>query len=511
VTNTRDEAPGPDLAEGVLRGELREGLPLLGHVRGQPVVLVRSAGQVFAVGAACTHYGGPLAEGIVAGYALRCPWHHACFDLRTGEAVRAPAFAPIECYQVVVKDGRIRVGERMFPMPAGGVVKGGPSSIVIVGAGAAGHAAADTFRRERFTGAVTLIGAEATGPVDRPNLSKDYLAGKAPEDWIPLAMPRDVELRTGTPVTEIDPERRHVRLADGSVVGWDALLLAMGAEPVKLDVPGFDLPHVHTLRTLADSKAIIEDARRAKRAVVVGAGFIGLEVAAALRERGVGVDVVAPVSPLRKILGPEAASFLERLHQEHGVVLHIGEGVASISHGAVRLTGGGSLPADLVVVGIGVRPATVLAERAGLRIDRGIVVDERLSTSIPGVYAAGDVARWPDPRFGGAVRVEHWVVAQRMGAAAARSMLGLESAFRDVPFFWSAHYDAVFGYVGHAERWDRIDIHGNLGARDATLAYREGELTRAVATIGRDGTNLEAELAFEYDDQAALAEFGKSR
>jgi 3-phenylpropionate/trans-cinnamate dioxygenase ferredoxin reductase subunit len=480
-------------------------------VDGEAVVLVRSAGGFFAVGASCTHYGGPLAEGLVVDHTIRCPWHHACFDLRTGQALRSPALTPVACYAVEVVDGRARVTERIPEASAQAPASGGPTSIVIVGAGAAALAAAHALHRGGLGGRVTVIGAEETGPVDRPNLSKEYLAGKAPADWIPLALPEGVTLRTGARVTDLDTRERVVRLTDGTTVRWDALLLATGAEVVRLDVPGADLPHVHTLRTFADSTAIIEAAQRAKRAVVVGAGFIGLEVAAALRERGLEVDVVAPVSSLGKILGPEASGFVEALHRAHGVTFHIGDGVASISAAAVRLASGQELPADLVVVGIGVRPATGLAERAGLQVDRGIVVDEHLQTSAPGVFAAGDVARWPDARFGGAIRVEHWVVAERMGAAAARAILGEPAPFRDVPFFWSAHYDVTLAYVGHAERWDRIDVHGSLDARDATLAYREGDRTRAVVTIGRDRISLEAERAFEADDRAALDAFGRTR
>ena len=511
MADEQGEPQGPDLRAGVPVDDVPEGHPLLGHVGGDAVVLARSGGEFFAVGATCTHYGGPLAEGIVAERTIRCPWHHACFDLRTGAAVRAPAFAPVACYRVDVADGQVRVGERKPEPAARPAAAGGGPSVVIVGAGAAAFAAADTLHREGFAGKVTVLGAEDTGPVDRPNLSKEYLAGKAPDEWIPLALPPGVELRTGTRVVEVVPGERRARLADGSVVGWDALLLATGAEVVTLDVPGATLPHVHTLRTFGDSRSIVEGARHAQHAVVVGAGFIGLEVAASLRARGVAVDVVAPVASLPKVMGPEVGAFVEGLHREHGVVFHIGDGVASISKEAVTLTGGGTLPADLVVVGIGVRPAVGVAERAGLRVERGIVVDERLQTSAPGVFAAGDVARWPDPRFGGMVRVEHWVVAERMGAAAGRSILGRAEAFRDVPFFWSAHYDVTLSYVGHAERWDHIDVHGSLAAREATLAYREGDRTLAVVTVGRDRTSLEAERAFEQDDRAALDAFGRTR
>ena len=511
MAHEQGEVRGPDLREGVSVVDVHEGRPLLGHVDGEPVVLVRDEGRFFAVGASCTHYGGPLAEGLVVDRTIRCPWHHACFDLSTGQALRSPAVAPVACYAVQVGDERARVTERIPEAPANAPAPRAPGSIVIVGAGAAAFAATHTFQRGGLGERVTVIGAEETGPVDRPNLSKEYLAGKASEEWIPLAMPAGVTLRTGARVTELDTRERLVRLTDGSTVSWDALLLATGAEVARLDVPGADLPHVHTLRTFADSKAIIEGAQRARRAVVVGAGFIGLEVAASLRERGLQVDVVAPVSSLGKIMGPEVGGFVERIHREHGVTFHIGDGLASITSAAVRLASGQELPADLVVVGIGVRPATGLADRAGLHVDRGIVVDEHLQTSVPGVFAAGDVARWPDARFGGAIRVEHWVVAERMGAAAARSILGEPAPFRDVPFFWSAHYDVTLAYVGHAERWDRIDVHGSLDARDATLAYREGDRTRAVVTIGRDLTSLEAERAFEGDDLPALDTFGRTR
>lgn len=506
-----DELQGPDFGEGLPSEELTEGVPLLGHAGGEAVILVRSGADFFAVGATCTHYSTSLAGGIVSDATLRCPLHHACFDLSTGEARRAPAFAPIACYLVEVRDGRVRVGGRKPEPAVRARTAEGPASVVIVGAGAAAYAAADTLRREGFSGSVTLLGAEETGPVDRPNLSKEYLTGEAPEEWMTLAMPAGVEVRTGALVAGIDVAGRRAVLADGSAVSWDALLLATGVEVVKLEVPGSDLPHVHTLRTLADGKAVVANARKARRAVVVGAGFIGLEAASSLRKLGVAVDVVAPAPPFEKVLGPEVSAFLKRLHEEHGVVFHLGESVSSISPVAVRLKSGTELPADLVVVGIGVRPATRLAESAGLRADRGILVDERLETSAKGIFAAGDVARWRDPRFGGTLRVEHWVVAQRMGAAAARSILGRPGVFRDVPFFWSAHYDVFLAYVGHAERWDKIDVHGSLAAKDATLAYREGERTLAVVTIGRDRTGLLAELAFEREDPAALDAFGRTR
>ncbi len=294
---------------------------------------------------------------------------------------------------------------------------------------------------------------------------------------------------------------------------------------MALDVPGADKAHVHTLRSLADSRSIIlraasgalSAAGSAKRAVVVGASFIALEAAAALRARKLEVAVVAPdETPLARVLGPEVGKFLRGVHEEHGVVFHLGQTVKSIGDKDVVLSNGTRLEADLVVVGVGVRPLTALAEAAGLAIDRGIKVDAYLATSVAGIYAAGDAARFPDPVSGEAVRIEHWVVAQRMGQTVARNILGQRQTFAAAPFFWSVHYDLQVNYVGHAERWDRIDIHGRLGDRDCTIAYRtapdtEREQTLAVATIGRDQVSLAAETAFEHQDRAALREFGRTR
>ncbi|HET6149020.1 MAG TPA: FAD-dependent oxidoreductase [Polyangia bacterium] len=508
---------GPDLSAGVPFADLADGKPLVGHAGDDAVLLVRQGQEVFAVGATCTHYSGPLGEGLIQGDSVRCPWHHACFSLRTGAAERAPALNPIACYDVERSGDRVRVGARRAAPAAPAPSPSAPGAVVIIGAGAAGHAAAEMLRREGHQGSITLVGADADAPYDRPNLSKDYLAGTAPEEWMPLRPPEfygehRIDLKVGTRATAVDTGARSATLADGRRLTWEALLLATGAEPIALTVPGADRAQVHTLRSLADSRAIIARATGARRAVVVGASFIALEAAAALRARKIEVDVVAPeTTPFERLLGPELGDFLRGLHEQHGVTFHLGQTVQSIGEQDVQLSGGARLPADLVLAGIGVKPALALAEAAGLAVDRGIKVDEFLQTSVPGVYAAGDAARYPDPISGQDVRIEHWTVAQRMGQTAARNILGQRRRFHPAPFFWTVHYDVTLNYVGHAERWDRIEIHGTLADRDCTVAYRVGERTLAVATIGRDSVSLAAELAFERGDQAALRAFGRDR
>jgi NADPH-dependent 2,4-dienoyl-CoA reductase/sulfur reductase-like enzyme len=355
-----------------------------------------------------------------------------------------------------------------------------------------------------------MVGRESSVPYDRPNLSKDYLAGNAPEEWIPLRgedfyREQNIDLVLGSAAERIDPKAKTVSLAGGRSLPWDRLLLATGADPIRLDVPGGTLPHVFTLRSLADSRAIIAALAPGKKAVVVGASFIGMEVAAALRARQVEVAVVAPEArPFERTLGPELGDFLRGVHAGKGVAFHLGETVTRIEEKSVTLQSGATLPADLVIAGIGVRPALTLAESAGLALDRGVTVDAYLEASVPGIFAAGDIARWPDPHTGQRIRVEHWVVAERMGQAAARNMLGLRRPFDEVPFFWSTQHDVTLNYVGHAERWDRIELDGNLEARDARLVYRAGGKVLAVVTVGRDALSLRAEAALEKDDASAL-------
>ncbi|MCI0431585.1 MAG: FAD-dependent oxidoreductase [Rhodospirillales bacterium] len=497
---------GPDLAEGIEITEIADGALVQGHVGEDAVLLARRGEEVFAVGAACTHYHGPLAEGLMVGDTVRCPWHHACFSLRTGEAVRAPAFDPIPRWRVDRQGARVYVREKLpaaqKPAPAESARRAWPGSVVIVGGGAAGFAAAEMLRREGYDRAITMLSADDAPPCDRPNLSKDYLA-TAKDEWIPLKSPkfyakREIELRLGVRVAAIDPRNRRVTLADGKVLDYGALLLATGADPVRLNFPGADAAPVHYLRTLADSRAIIAAAATAKRALVVGASFIGLEVAASLRARDLEVHVVAPEArPLERVMGPELGDVIRRLHETHGVVFHLGETLAKIDGRTARLSSGASLAADFIVIGVGVRPATSLAETAGLTVDKGIVVDEYLETAVPGIFAAGDVARWPDPRSGEHIRIEHWVVAERQGQAAARNILGRHERFDAVPFFWSQHYDMVIAYVGHAARWDETDIEGSLADHDGKVTFRQGGRPLAVATIFRDRDSLMAEAEME--------------
>ena len=494
---------GPDLSQGVTLSEF-SGALLLGHVGDQEVLLVRSGPEVFAIDAHCSHYHGPLAEGLVDGETIRCPWHHACFDVRTGEATHAPAFNPLAVWRVEREGDRIFVREkREQPRPR---VKGpvdAPGRIVIVGGGAAGFTAAEMLRRQDYRGSIVMLSCETSAPVDRPNLSKDYLAGSAPEDWLPLKPDEfyaghGIDLKLKTEVSSIDPGARNVVLANGQTVPYDQLLLATGAEPVRLPIPGADQPHVHLLRTLDDCRAIIASAVGARRALVIGASFIGLEVAASLRARDIEVHVVGlEQRPMERVLGPEMGDFVRALHEGHGVVFHLGDTVTKIEGKRATLKSGSVIEADVVVVGVGVRPRLSLAEKAGLAIDRGVTVNEYLETSAPGIYAAGDIARWPDPHSRANIRVEHWVVAERQGQTAARNMLGHREAFDAVPFFWSQHYDVPINYVGHAEKWDEIVVEGSIAGKDCLVRYKRGGRVLAVASIYRDLASLEAELAME--------------
>jgi apoptosis-inducing factor 3 len=492
---------GPDFEKGCDVDTVPDGGMLLGHAFGEAILVARRGPQLFAIGAICTHYGGPLAKGLMVDCIVRCPWHHARFDVCTGEAIAAPALSDVSCWKIDQRGNRFFVTGKTDKKPAH-KPKSAPASVVIVGAGAAGNAAAEMLRREGYDGPVTMIGSDEFLPYDRPNLSKDYLAGTAPEEWIPLRSAdfyreQKIDALTKTSVTAIDPKMKQVTLSDGRSLSYEALLLATGAEPVRLRIAGDDLPHVCYLRTLADSRRIIEKTKHAKRAVVIGASFIGLEVAASLRERKLEVTVIGKESlPLEKVLGRELGKLIHEIHEAHGVKFYLGRTPAAIQDGRVQLDDGTILDCDLVVVGIGVRPNTALAEKAGIATDNGVLVNEFLETNIPGIFAAGDIARWPDPRAG-RIRVEHWVVAERQGQTAARNILGARQSFVTPPFFWSNHFDLHIRYVGHGSRDDRATVSGDLKSKDACVVFRSGDRLTAVASIGRDRENLEADLALE--------------
>jgi apoptosis-inducing factor 3 len=499
------ELVGPDLTQGIEISTVPDGAMLLGHAHGEAVLLIRRGNEIFVIGAKCTHYGAPLVGGLLVGDTIRCPWHHACFDIATGEALRAPALDPVSSWPVEQRAGMVYVKQSLARdqpqahWPAAGI----PRSVVIVGGGAAGNSAAETLRREGYSGQVTMLSADVSLPCDRPNLSKGYLAGTASEESNLLRSAQfyndqKIDLHLGARVAAIDIHSRHVEMAGGARHAFGALLLATGAEPVRLDVPGAELPHVHYLRTVKDSRALVSKALASRRAVVIGASFIGLEVAASLRARNIDVHVVGREAiPMERVLGPDVGRFIRKLHENNGVTFHLGSIATSIDRRTVTLNSGDKLQADFVVVGIGVRPETALATQAGLAVDRGVIVDEYLEASAPRIFAAGDIARWPDRLTAESVRVEHFVVAERQGQTAARNILGRGERFDAVPFFWTEQYDFGLAYVGHADRWDKIDFDGSLDQRDCMISYWRAGKKLAVAVIHRDLEGLRAEVEFE--------------
>lgn len=501
MAHTDTPPPGPDLKLGVPLASVPATGVLAGHVDGAPVLLARLDDGFHAVSGSCTHYGAPLAEGLVVDGEVRCPWHHACFSLRTGAALHAPAFAPLTKWTTEIVGDRVYVrNEDTSPRPAPPRPRINPGHIVIIGGGAAGFSAAERLRELGHEGTLTMLSADDSAPCDRPNLSKDYLAGTASEDWIPLQGPEfyaehHIDLRLDCDVAEIDTKSRHVRTVSGERIAYDALLIATGAEPRKLPIPGFDLPNVFTLRSLSDARAIIAATTNAKSVALVGAGFIGMEAAAALRARGLDVHVVAPEAiPMERVLGRELGEFITGLHREHGVVFHLQATAKSFDGKALTLADGSRVPADLLIVGAGVSPRTALAAAAGMDVQDGILVDATLQTSVPGHFAAGDVARYRNGA--NLVRVEHWVHAQRQGQAAAANMLGAGQRFTDVPFFWTHQYDLELRYSGFAKDWDEVRGEGTLADGDYTARFFHAGKLVAAASIGRDLENLtiEAEL-----------------
>jgi NADPH-dependent 2,4-dienoyl-CoA reductase/sulfur reductase-like enzyme len=364
-------------------------------------------------------------------------------------------------------------------------------------------ACAHELRQLGFSGALTMISADQDPPVDRPNLSKDYLAGSAPDAWMPLRSDKwysenEVELRLGCEVVRIDANARRVHTRSGDEYAYDRLLIATGAQPNRLTRNGFDDDAVLTLRSYADARAITAKVAAGMTAAVIGSSFIGLEAAAALRKRDVDVHVIAPENvPFERLLGHEVGLFLQKLHQRNGVRFHLGSTAANFANGTLLLSDGQEVTADIVLVGIGVRPRTSLAVSAGIEAPAGITVDGFLQTNIPGIYAAGDIATYPDALTGAPTRVEHWVVAERQGQTAAANMLGLRKRYRSVPFFWTEQYGVSVRYVGRAAKWDVVVVEGDVSRGDFIARYYDEGVHRASAAVGRDREMLKEECQFE--------------
>jgi NADPH-dependent 2,4-dienoyl-CoA reductase/sulfur reductase-like enzyme/nitrite reductase/ring-hydroxylating ferredoxin subunit len=471
------------------------------EVGGAKVLLVRQKGRFFALGGECSHYGGPLAEGALSGSRVVCPWHQAAFNVQTGEMLEPPALDDLARFEVRV-DGEQVIIQTPDTGPGPHPPKmcrcdsqADKRTFAILGAGAAGNAAAQTLRQEGFKGRVVMITQEARLPYDRPNLSKGYLAGLAPPDSLPLRSEEffrgiDVEVMLGRPVEQVNHGSREIVFKDGTQMAYEALLLATGGIPRRLAAPGADLENVFYLRSADDADAIIAAAPAGARAVVVGASFIGMETAASLSRRDLQVTVTAPGAvPFARNLGPEIGAVFQKLHEENGVAFRLGAQVTELTgRGRVeqmRLNTGETLAADLVLGGIGVQPATHFLQGMEINADGSISVDEYLKVA-EGLYAAGDIARFPDWRTGEAIRIEHWRLAEQHGRAAARNMAGRPTPFRGVPFFWTEHFDLNLQYVGFATAWDDLIVQGDLGARDFLAFYvREGRVL-AAAGINRD-------------------------
>jgi NADPH-dependent 2,4-dienoyl-CoA reductase/sulfur reductase-like enzyme/nitrite reductase/ring-hydroxylating ferredoxin subunit len=476
-------------------GELKEGVPAVIEVEEEKrVLLVRSEGRIYACGNECSHYHAPLSDGLLVGHVVTCPWHNARFDVRNGSLVAPPGLNGVPSYETKVEDGQVWIrlaGKGTISMPGGEDDR----TFLIVGAGAAGNSAAETLRREGFAGRIVMVTREAHGPYDRTMLSKDLLSGEAPAKWLPLRGQKfydrlNIELMTGKQVASLDPAGRSVTFADGSSMAADAILLATGGEPRTLPVPGVEKSGIYLLRSRRDAEAILGELETAKTVIVVGASFIGLEVAGALRSREIEVHVAAPEQiPLATIFGEQIGGRIKQSHEDNGVTFHLGRSVKEFA-GAERvsevvLSDGKRLNADCVIVGVGIRPAVDFLADGGLVKDGAVQVDGRLQTTAEGIFAAGDIAVVPDGRTGEVRRVEHWVEAGRQGMHAARSMLGSQESYSAIPFFWSKQYGSSLRYLGYAPEFDRIVFRGSVADKFFLAGfYQKGKLA-AAATVGK--------------------------
>ncbi|WP_019990431.1 FAD-dependent oxidoreductase [Rudanella lutea] len=464
------------------------------------VLLARVDGQYYALYPKCSHYGAPLAKGVLHGHRLVCPWHNACFDATTGHRLEAPALNGLPMHEVRIESDQVLVRlttdaqSRTNPLAAPQAHS--TETYVIVGAGGAGAFAAEALREGGFTGRIVMLTQSPNQPYDRPNCSKDYLQGKAPAEWMPLREPDfykqyGIEIRTETPVKRLDAAIKEIVLQSGETIRYDKALICTGGAPNHLPVPGADLRNVFTLRTLTDSSQLRLLGQQGKRVVIVGSSFIGLEAAMSLRKLGAEVAVVGREAvPFAKVLGEKIGRLVQGWHEKAGIRFHLGrevrqfDGTGEVS--TVVLDNGLSLPADVVLLGLGVKPRTDFLENVPRADDGGVLTDEYLQLA-DGLYAAGDIAHFPTPD--GPVRIEHWKVAGQQGHVAGLNMARPDAPepYRMAPFFWTNQQGKRINYVGHAEQFDQIIYDGDPETDDSFLAfYGVDGVVKAVASLGRD-------------------------
>ena len=467
------------------------------------VLLTRLEGKFYAVGAHCTHYQAPLAEGVLSENHVICPWHNACFSVVTGDQKEPPGLDSLPRYPVRVEGENVIVSvpaqaaEVRIPSMAQYNPDTDGRTFVILGAGAAGAHAAEALREAGYQGRIIMVTREDNLPYDRTWLSKDYFIGKVSRDQLPLRSSEfykdhNIEILFNKEAVRVDATAKTITFKASDSLKYDALLLATGGKPRQLDVPGtVELQNIFTLRSCEDTDRILAAAKKGSQAVVIGSSFIGMEAAAGLRQQGLNVTVVSPDSlPFKKILGEEIGQVFQQVHQENGVSFRLGmkaarfEGNGKVE--AVILDNHERLAADLVVVGIGVQPATKFLEGVALHPeDQSVPVDDYLCAA-EGLYAAGDIARYPDWRTGEATRIEHWRIAAQQGRIAAYNMAGQTVKFKGVPVFWTMQFQFPLRYVGHAEQWDEIIFDGDPQKREFIAFYLKGNQVMAAATSQRD-------------------------
>ncbi len=484
-------------------------------VAGTEILLTRVEDQFYAVGAHCTHYGAPLAKGALCGKHVICPWHHAWFDVTNGNLLEPPALDALPHYEVRIAGEEVTVrvpeqlSDRRLPHMATCQAVTDKRVFAILGGGAAGYTAAQTLREDDFCGRILMITLEPEMPYDRTMLSKNYLQGKTAAEKLPLRSDdffeeHRIELLTGKEVQKVDPKAKTILFADGETLSYDALLVATGGTPRKLKVPNSCLKNIFALRSFEQAEDIVNAVTDAKKVVVIGTGFIGMEAAASLQSRGLEVHVVSnDTVPFGKVLGPELGLFFQRLHEKNGIKFWFGTGVKAFEGSekvtAVVLESGERLEADLVIAGIGVSPATGFLQGMDLQKDGGVVVDRYLRIA-PDLYAAGDIAHVPDAHTNELVRIEHWRYAQQQGRTAAHNMAGKEVPFTAVPFFWTAQFGVSLRYLGHAKGWDEIIYDGSPEAPPFLACYVKDNRVTAIAGIKRDTEMARLEQLLKDDE-----------